>query len=198
MVVSAAVSIGGLTGQFRVVLPLDVLANRSAEATLGREPLYPDGLSWAFPISSAFIDLSPDEIEQVGRGDILVTENQPQILFPNDYSRGWMLSEAPSNTSRLLIDKYFERSLQVEDVEAKAAGAKPDLGALPVRLHVIVGQREFTVAEINSLNPGTIVELQTDTSDPVRLMVNGRILGEGELVDVNGRLAVKVLGWRSA
>jgi len=86
----------------------------------------------------------------------------------------------------------------VEDVEAKAAGTKPDLGALPVRLHVIVGQREFTVAEINSLNPGTIVELQTDTSDPVRLMVNGRILGEGELVDVNGRLAVKVLGWRSA
>jgi type III secretion system YscQ/HrcQ family protein len=74
---------------------------------------------------------------------------------------------------------------------------KPEIGALPVRLHVVVGQKEFTLAEIQSLGPGTIVELEVLKSDPVRLMVNGKVLGEGELVDVEGKLAVKVLGWRS-
>ena len=29
-------------------------------------------------------------------------------------------------------------------------------------------------------------------------MVNGKILGEGELVEVEGNLAVKVLRWRTA
>jgi len=29
-------------------------------------------------------------------------------------------------------------------------------------------------------------------------MVNGKILGEGELVDVEGKLAVKVLGWKNS
>jgi flagellar motor switch/type III secretory pathway protein FliN len=62
---------------------------------------------------------------------------------------------------------------------------------------VVVGQKEFTLAEIQSLGPGTIVELEVLKSDPVRLMVNGKVLGEGELVDVEGKLAVKVLGWRS-
>lgn len=74
---------------------------------------------------------------------------------------------------------------------------KPDIGALPLRLHVVLGEREFTLSEIQSLSPGTIVELETAKSDPVRLMVNGRVLGEGELVDVDGNLGVRVLRWRS-
>jgi flagellar motor switch/type III secretory pathway protein FliN len=198
VVASAAVAVGGLSSQFRVFFPLDLLEKCMPEGG-GSETLYPDGLSWAFPVSSAFVELAPEVIEQVGPGDILVTESRTEILFPNDFDRGWGASEDPSNKASFRIDKYFERSAEVEAVEGtEATAATPDLATLPVRLHVIVGQKEFTAAEIGCLTPGTIVELHAEKSDPVRLMVNGKILGEGELVEVDGKMAVKVLGWRRA
>ena len=59
-------------------------------------------------------------------------------------------------------------------------------------------KKEFTLAEVQSLGPGSIVELDGGRTDPVRLMVNGKILGEGELVEIEGSLGVKVLRWRSS
>ena len=198
MLVSAPVMVGGLATEFRAFLPLELLAKCMGETALGSQPSYPEGLGWKFPVASAFVDLLPHEMEQVAPGDILVTESRLQVLFPNDFSKGWFLTRDLSNPSSFLIDKYFERSAPVEAVEGESTDAKPDLASLPVRVHVIVGQREFTVAEINSLKPGMIVELHAEKSDPVRLMVNGKILGDGELVEVDGQLAVKVRGWRSA
>jgi type III secretion protein Q len=100
---------------------------------------------------------------------------------------------------RFTLDKYFERGVALDTGSVAAtAGGKPDIESLPVRLHVILGEKEFTLAEIQSLNPGTIIELGGAKADPVRLMINGKILGEGELVDVEGNLAVRVLRWRSA
>lgn len=198
MLLSSAIGVGGLTGYFRIFLPLEFLSKCNPDTPAGSGQDYPAGLCWRFPVSAGFVDLSPDEIAQIGLGDILVTENAAATLFPNDFSKGWTMLEDGSNSRRFRIDKYFERSTSVETGgEATGAASKPDIGALPLRLHVVLGEKEFTLAEIQSLSPGTIVELEAIKSDPVRLMVNGKILGDGELVDVEGKLAVKVLRWRS-
>jgi type III secretion protein Q len=63
---------------------------------------------------------------------------------------------------------------------------------------VIVAEKEMTLADIQSLTPGAIIELGASKVSPVKLMVNGKVLGEGELVDVEGNLAVKILRWRTA
>jgi type III secretion system YscQ/HrcQ family protein len=195
---SAALRFGGLSGQFRIFVPLTFLERQLRERTSEPQTSFPNGLSWNFPISAGFVDLSPDEIAQVGLGDILVTEPGQHLLFPNDFGRGWEISEDEGNLGQYRFDKYFERGTSLETTgEVSEGSVKPEIGALPVRLHVVVGQKEFTLAEIQSLGPGTIVELEVLKSDPVRLMVNGKVLGEGELVDVEGKLAVKVLGWRS-
>jgi type III secretion system YscQ/HrcQ family protein len=158
----------------------------------------PAGLFWKFPISIGFVDLTPNEMWQIGVGDILVTEDSAAALFPNHFGKGWVLTRDASNSRRFTVDKYFERSMSLEPTgETTISGSKPDIGSLPLRLHVIVGEREFTLAEVKTLAPGTIVELEATKSDPVHLMVNGKIIGDGELVDVEGKLAVKVLGWRS-
>jgi type III secretion system YscQ/HrcQ family protein len=194
---SAALRFGGLTGQFRIFLPLPFL-ERNLQEDLAEPERFPNGLCWRFPVSVAYVDLSPDEIAQIGRGDILVTERALQALFPNDFARGWVLNEEAGNLGRYQFDKYFERGSSLETTgEVSEDGVKPDLGSLPLRLHVIVGEKEFTLAQIQSLVPGTILELESLKSDPVRLMVNGKVLGEGELVEVEGKLAVKVLGWRN-
>jgi len=197
VVLSAALRFGGLSGQFRLFVPLPFLERNLKEASPGAE-IFPNGLSWSFPVSVGYVDLSPDEMAQVGLGDILVTERALHALFPNDFARGWFLTEEAGNLGRYQFDKYFERGSSLETTgEVSEGGGKPDLGALPLRLHVIVGEKEFTLTEIQSLVPGTIVELEVLKTDPVRLMVNGKVLGEGELVEVEGKLAVKVLGWRN-
>ena len=199
MSLSSAVRVGDLTGHFRVFLPLEFLSKYKSDANARPKREYPAGLCWNFPVSIGFVDLSPDEMAQVGLGDILVTENAATMLFPNDFDKGWNLGPESSNSAGYRVDNYFERSMSVETGgETTSAGTRPNVGALPLRLHVVVGEKEFTLAEIQSFSPGTIVELETMKSDPVRLMVNGKILGEGELVDVEGKLAVKVLGWRSS
>lgn len=195
---SAALRFGGLSGQVRIFLPFSLLERQLQKGSTQAEKKFPDGLSWHFPISAGFVDLTPDEMTQVGLGDILVLETASQALFPNDFRKGWQVSEDAGNLGHYRFDKYFEGGTPLETTEdVSEGGVKPDLGALPLRLHVIVGEKEFTLAEIQSLVPGTIVELEILKSDPVRLMVNGKVLGEGELVDVEGKLAVKVLGWRN-
>ena len=76
-----------------------------------------------------------------------------------------------------------------------AAEPGPDLSGLPVRLHVVLGEKEMTLAELHALAPGAMVELDRGTSGAVDLALNGRLAGSGELVEIEGKLGVKILGW---
>jgi flagellar motor switch/type III secretory pathway protein FliN len=42
------------------------------------------------------------------------------------------------------------------------------------------------------------VELDHQKNALVSLAVNGKILGEGQLVEIEGRMGVKILSWRGA
>lgn len=192
----SVLAIGGSTGHFQIFLPLDFLPHPEGEVHTARD--YPPGLCWTFPVSVGFVDLSPEELKQVEVGDVLVTENAVTALLPNDFSKGWSLLAEASNFRSFRVDKYFERSVDVGAGEAAVSAGKPDISRLPVRLHVVLGEKEFTLAEIESLGPGAILELDAIKPDSIRLMINGKVIGEGELVDVEGKLAVRVLGWRSA
>ena len=69
------------------------------------------------------------------------------------------------------------------------------LDELPLRLHLIIDEKELTWAEVSRLAPGAILDLGRDPRAPVKLAVNGRQIGTGELVEIEGRLGVKLLTW---
>ena len=73
----------------------------------------------------------------------------------------------------------------------------PDFDDLPVLLQVVLGEKELTLAQANHLTPGSIVELENRQGDAVGLAVNGKQVGRGELVDVDGKLGVRILNWRA-
>lgn len=191
-----AIRVDDLAGDFSLFLPFGFL---SAEDVATSEP-GAEGigqLSWTFPVTAGFVDLTVDEMAQIGLGDIVVAQPFPGILFPKDFGRGWSMTADGSNFVRFKIDKYIEGGSSLpEETDAAASAGKAPIGTLPVRLHVVLAEKEFTLAEVQSFSPGTVIELDANKQAPVRLMVNGRILGEGELVEVEGNLAVRVLNWR--
>ena len=67
--------------------------------------------------------------------------------------------------------------------------ALPDDIQVPV--HFDLGAMTLPLKTLQAIQPGFIFELQADPSSPVVISVNGRNIGRGELVLVDGRLAIR-------
>jgi flagellar motor switch protein FliN/FliY len=61
-----------------------------------------------------------------------------------------------------------------------------------VKLEVVLGGAEHTVAEISAMGEGTIVELDTLAGEPVELRVGGERIGLGEVVVIDESFGVRV------
>jgi type III secretion protein Q len=66
------------------------------------------------------------------------------------------------------------------------------LDALPVTLRFELGLRTLSLAELQALRPGVHIDLGLPPTQAVQLRANGALVGEGELVEVDGRLGVSV------
>ena len=81
-----------------------------------------------------------------------------------------------------------------EEVET---GAKAELASLPVRVHVVLSQIELSLRDLEGLTDGSIIQLDEEQhSGVVQLVANGRVLGAGELVEIDDRLGVQITRWR--
>lgn len=197
-----------LGGAFRLFLPYQLLGVME-KAVSALPPFSPPlEITWRFPVSVGYVDLTADELRHLEPTDVLLFNSAVEILFPKNHCRGWKALLIADNPWSIKIDNYFERSFLMEESEkseqskeqasTKVAGTKPDLKQLPVLLHVVIGEKEMTLAEANGLAHESILELDRTKSDPVDLAINGKFVGKGELVEVEGKLGVKILSWRTS
>jgi flagellar motor switch/type III secretory pathway protein FliN len=198
---SFSVKIANLSGTFRLLIGDEAVKSLAdaGPSTVDNPALLQ--VSWTFPISAGYAELTSTEAAIVESGDVVVLVRESAILFPNGPGKGWRIQQRPDNISQATIDKYFESeclSRMENQTESGAnGGAVPDLTGLPVRVHAIIGEREMTLAEANLMVAGAIVELDGAKSDPVRIALNGKIAGFGELVEVGGKLGLRILSWKA-
>lgn len=72
-----------------------------------------------------------------------------------------------------------------EEPMAPAAEVTPNLDVImniPVTMQVVLGSTVMPVANLMKLGRGAVVKLDTNITDPVDLIVNGRIVARGEVV----------------
>jgi type III secretion protein Q len=84
---------------------------------------------------------------------------------------------------------------QPEGLEPQALGeamAAPPLEQVGIRLTFDVGQRTMTLAEVEQLQPGMVMQLERAATDYVCIRANGQAVGTGTLVEVDGKLGVMV------
>ncbi|WP_407158265.1 FliM/FliN family flagellar motor switch protein [Bradyrhizobium sp. STM 3557] len=107
------------------------------------------------------------------------------------HAQTWRLLEAPGPAAERERTEWTMRSVEAIEVAPEGSSVS-DPDQLPVQLMFDVGRLEMTLAELRVLGRGSIVELGRRIVEPVRISAQGRPVGWGELVDVDGLVGVKV------
>ena len=66
------------------------------------------------------------------------------------------------------------------------------LNDIPLHVSVEVARVAVTAEEVVSMRAGQVMQLGRTPSSAVELSVNGKIVAQGELVEVDGQLGVKI------
>ena len=85
--------------------------------------------------------------------------------------------------------------LRMEDESELVAGSDEEAGLLDnllLTVRVELPARRISLEELTRLRAGQILELDCRATDPVELVADGRRVATGELVDIEGRLGVRV------
>lgn len=80
----------------------------------------------------------------------------------------------------------------VDDTE-EGIDSEKILGDLDIRISFDLGERVLTLSEIRSIEPGYVFELGRDLRRSVAVRANGKLIAEGELVDIDGQTGVSIL-----
>ncbi len=69
------------------------------------------------------------------------------------------------------------------------------IGALRLKVDLILPAPRLTLAEIGRLGPGASIDLAGEIDGPVRIVAGGQTLGSGRLVQIGERIAVQIDRW---
>lgn len=78
----------------------------------------------------------------------------------------------------------------------KLIAAGPNIRSLPVVLTISVGTAKMTIGQLLASKPDDIVALNSAIDDPVELIIGGRVIARGELVELEGekgQIGVKII-----
>jgi type III secretion system YscQ/HrcQ family protein len=82
--------------------------------------------------------------------------------------------------------------IEMENEELRDGDTSAALEGLLLTLHVELPARRISLEELSRMRAGQVLELGCRPTDPVELIADGRRVAVGELVDVEGRLGVRV------
>jgi len=86
------------------------------------------------------------------------------------------------------------------ELGSTSTGARPDQAAAPMELlldiplqfTVELGRARRMIKDVLALGPGSVVELDRLAGEPVDVLVNGKLLGKGEVVVINENFGVRI------
>lgn len=100
----------------------------------------------------------------------------------------------PENAARIaapfltVVQPWTHAMPDLENPLSEAAS----FDAIPVRLSFDLGEVTLTLAELRALQPGQAIRLGHPIAGAVRIRANGALIGEGELLAIDGQLGVSV------
>lgn len=185
--VATSLVIRGRARGLRLFLPFDTLEKLSygaADASRADEKI-----SWRCRLAAASEKYAAGDLAELEPGDVLLPEERLELRLPGGAVWRCIEADEPAGAVRLQEKVVTERDVSEQDPAVES------MDDLPVELEVVVAHKRLTMAEIRALGEGSVVELDRAPDAPVELWANGVRAGRGELVEVDGRLGVKVTEW---
>lgn len=87
------------------------------------------------------------------------------------------------------------------DLDEPASEPKPDAAAkeafnmtadVPVQVVAVLGKKTVSVKELVGLKMGQVIDLARPVNETVDLVAGGKLVAKGELVDIDGKMGVRV------
>ena len=145
-----------------------------------------------FEISS--LAISMQELNQLAPSDILLLEDtqfQETGRLHVWLNSGLHCAAAFTSTEKNALVINSDWTMPMTDQEQKPT--IDHIAQIPVQLSFDLGQKTLSFNEVRQLRPGYVLELNSQLPEIVQIRSQNRILGQGELVEINGRLGVRIL-----
>jgi type III secretion protein Q len=173
LAVELEIAAGPASGRARLLVPPAAL--RALRGPAGEGPAL--AVPLLASVRSGGAPLAQEELDALAPGDVVLLDppgSRPDALVLPGGAR--------------VAGRLADGALHVEEVDVNERTAQ-----LPVRLEIELARVEIPLAELARLEPGAALPLALDRRGLVTLRVGDRILGRGELVDVDGAPGVRVL-----
>ena len=106
--------------------------------------------------------------------------------------------EGESSTSESEADPVVAQKVglpQLEEAERDFAADNGNLDMIldiPIDVHVEIGHTRTSIKDILNLGTGSIIELDRLAGGPADIMVNGKLVGQGDVVVVNENFGIRI------
>lgn len=91
------------------------------------------------------------------------------------------------------VEEDSDRNDEIDGDDLPNPEVMTALGAMPLDIVAVLGKKRMTVREIAALRAGSILAMDGDEDRLVDLVCQGKTLGKGELVMVDGKLGVRIV-----
>lgn len=174
------------------------------EHALGKGAVLDPSLELTLSLVGASGSLLARDVTALGVGDIVLPDawscraeggRWVGEIQARSFLGGPALVLAIGDEARVVRTEPGVPRIEVKNVTATGAHPMTELKAddVPVELIVEIARIAMTAGEISGLAPGAIVATSLPSSAPLILRVGTRVIGTGQIIDVDGHVGVRVI-----
>ena len=220
--VRAEIRAEGHAAPLRLNLPVDLSPAAAAALVPAlqklRKPPSPDHLLLRVAVEVDSMRLTLAEMKSLRPGDALVLDDLPdtgRVLVESQFAalakpnraagpHSWVLETGftprnPEASTSEAPASHFDRvSMTSSDTPPSPNEARPEttqidgFDAMELRLSFRLGETLMTLADLRRTGPGTIITLDRPDGALVDIVINGQIVGSGEIIAVAGQRAIEI------
>jgi len=101
-------------------------------------------------------------------------------------------SEERTQQTDIADEPAKEATFESRPAAAAPSQAAPLLMGVKIPIRVLLGRTQLCLRDLAQLSSGSVVELDCSPNDPVDIIVNDRVIAQGEVVVVAGNYGVRI------
>lgn len=184
-------------------LHMDGLGLLLVAGLVGKRPPLPGPLDDSVPVALraevGFTRLPATDAAAIAPGDVVLLDaffatTDRALWLSRDGTAGvhvqWPAPSDATSPPRLTVIQPWTETMPASPDAPPAQAATLD--SVPVRLSFDLGEVSLTLAQLRALQPGQTLDLGHPLAGAVRIRANGALVGEGDLVEIDGQIGVSV------